>query len=613
LRTSSVITDDILIAAVETRRFPRANLCRPRADRPCWTAFANIPPEMQVLRPLARRDGLRRFAPFAFATALGWVLVPLHPGTLQPTPLIVAGVLFLLIVIAAVGLPWARLPRWTRVIPPVAYIVVVALMRQGGGGLTNGYNPLLLLPVFWLALYGTPRTLEVGLGVYALAQLAWVLGHGTRQVTVAVLSTAVTTIICSTVQGLVRRARRQAADLEAIGELPRRRATEERPEVIATALCEVTAELCEAAIAVLYRRLDSGELAPVAAHVRGQSDFDVGLLGVPRAASAAVVAGQPVFVGDTSTEPDGDLRTTDLLGVRSGLWEPAVSDRTVQGVLAVGWQRRRRAPEARARAVMKILSGEAAVVLERGELLALRGRQLQELRDLDRLKTEFVSSASHELRTPITSIRGYLDILVEGEAGELTEEQRGFLEVVDRNAHRLQALVEDLLVVSRIESGRLELSVRDVDLIALSGRVVESMAPQLAQGGIRLTRRGSGCLEIPVDERRIEQLLTNIVANAVKFSESGGEITLTVSEVDGGAELTVADRGIGMSPRDRGHLFEKFFRAGSATERGIPGTGLGLAICKGIVEAHGGTIAVDSVLGEGTTVHVHIPRLRGQR
>jgi signal transduction histidine kinase len=563
---------------------------------------------MQVLRPLDREDRLRRFAPFALAAVLGWVLVPLHPGALQATPLIVAGALFVGVVVAVVLVPWARLPHGTWVLPPIAYIVVVALMREGGGGLTSGYNPLLLLPVFWLALYGTPRTLGIGLVCYALAQLAWVLGHGTREVTVAVLSTAVTTIICRTVQGLVRRARRQAADLEAIGELPRRRATEERPEVISTALCEVTAELCGAAIAVLYRRLDSGELAPVAANVRGESEFDVGLLGVPRAASAAAVARQPVFVGDITPEPDADLRVADLLGVRSGLWEPVVSDGTIQGVLAVGWQRRMRAPEDRVCAVMKILSVEAAVTLERGELLTLRARQLQELRELDRLKTDFVSSASHELRTPITSIRGYLDILVEGEAGELTAEQRGFLEVVDRNAHRLQVLVEDLLVVSRIESGRLELSVREVDLVALTSRVAESMAPQVAQAGVRLARRGIERLELPVDERRVEQVLTNLVSNAVKFTEPGGEITLTVEEHDGGAELTVADSGIGMSPRDVGHLFEKFFRAESATERGIPGTGLGLAICKGIVEAHGGAIAVDSALGVGTSVRVHIPR-----
>ncbi|HET9124887.1 MAG TPA: GAF domain-containing sensor histidine kinase [Solirubrobacteraceae bacterium] len=563
---------------------------------------------MRVLRPLDREDRLRRFAPFALAAVLGWVLVPLHPGTLQATPLIVAGVLFVIVVVAVVLVPWVRLPRGTWVLPPIAYMVVVALMREGGGGLTSGYNPLFLLPVFWLALYGTPQMLGVGLTCYALAELVWVIGHGTRQVTVAVLSTAVTTIICTTVQRLVRRARRQAADLEAIGKLPGRRATEERPEVLCTALCEIAVELCEAAIAVLYRRRDSGELVPVAASVPGGADLDVGLLGVPRAASAAAVAGQSVFVGDTCAEPDADLRLAALPGGRSVLWEPAVNEGTIQGVLAVGWPRRMRAPEDRACAVMKILSAEAAVTLERNELLALRARQLQELRELDRLKTDFVSSASHELRTPITSIRGYLDILVEGEAGELTEEQRGFLGVVDRNAHRLQALVEDLLVVSRIESGRLELSVRDVDLLALSDRVAESMAPQLAQGGVRLTLRGTGPLEMPVDERRVEQVLTNLVSNAVKFTERGGEVTVTVAEQDGGAQLTVADSGIGISPQDLRHLFEKFFRAETATERGIPGTGLGLAICRGIIEAHGGTIAVDSVPGEGTTVRVHIPR-----
>jgi signal transduction histidine kinase len=568
---------------------------------------------MQVVKPLERQDRIRTIAPFALAAVLGWVLVPTQVGMLRATPLIVAGGLFVLTVVAVLLAPWERLPRWTWVLPPIAYIAVVALMREGGGGLSSGYNPLFLLPVFWLALYGTRRMLWLGLGAYALGQLAWVIAHGSRQVTVAVLSTAVTTIICVTVQGLVRRTRRHAADLRAIGELPRRRAVEERPEIICAALCQVTAELCGGSLAVLYQKLDSGGLEPVAGSLRDGSGLDVGDLRAPRAATTAAVAGRSVFIADLAAEPDADLRAAKRFGVRSGLWEPAVNGGVVNGVLAVGWSDSMRAPDARAGAVMKILSAEAAVVLERSELLELRARQLQELRELDRLKTDFVSSASHELRTPITSIRGYLDILVEGEAGELTEAQRGFLEVVDRNAHRLQALVEDLLVVSRIESGRLELSVRDVDLAALSGRVAESLAPQVAQGGVRLTLHGPERLAIAVDERRIEQVLTNIVSNAVKFTAAGGEITVTVGEHDGGARLTVADSGIGMSAQDLDHLFEKFFRAESATEHGIPGTGLGLAICRGIVEAHGGTIAVDSVLGEGTTVSVHIPRLRVAR
>lgn len=556
-------------------------------------------------------DRVKRITPFIATGLLGWALVSTKIGSLQAGLVIAAGVLTVLIVATAFLVPWERLPDWPRVLPPVVYIAVVALLRQGAGGVTSGYNPLFLLPVFWLALYGAPWMLGVGLVSYALAQLSWVLLHGRNAVTVAVLSTVVTTIICVVTEGLVRRSREHVADLEAIGELPRRRATEERPEVMRLELCQVTRELCGGSGAALYHVHESGELHPIAACGADGTALAVEAVPVPGAATAAVQTGQPVFIRDVGDEPDLDPRWAHALGVRSALWQPAIHGGPPVGALIVGWSEPRRSPDAHASAVMRILSAEAAVTLQRSELLALRARQMEELRELDRLKTDFVSAASHELRTPITSIRGYLDILVEGEAGELTAEQRGFLDVVDRNAHRLQALVDDLLVVSRIESGRLQLSVRDTDLTALAARVGESMTPQLEQGGVRLSLRGPPRVTLPIDEGRIEQVLTNVVSNAVKFSGERGEVTVTIDDRPDGARVTVADTGIGMSQQDLGHLFEKFFRAESATENGVPGTGLGLTICRGIVEAHGGTIAVDSVLGEGTTVNVYIPRVNG--
>lgn len=565
----------------------------------------------QTRRPVDRAIRVRRVAPFAFAGVLAWALVPLHNGSLKPGLLIVAAALSVLLLVAVFFAPWERLPDWLRVAPPLVYIVVIALMREGGGGLTSGYNPLYLLPVFWLALYGTLRRLAVGLVVYALAQLSWVVLHGTRQVTVAVLSTVVTSIICFAGEALVRRSREYVADLEAIRELPQRLATEERPEVLRSTLCQSTIELCGGCVAILYQGRDGTDLRPVAGCSADGSLEDVSAATVTRAATEAVRTGRPVFVADVPAEVDVDARAPELSGVGSALWSPAVREGSARGVLMVGWSEHLRAPALRASTVMQILSAEATLVLELSDRLALRAQQLAELRELDRLKTDFVSSASHELRTPITSIRGYLDILLEGEAGDMPEEQRTYLEVVDRNAHRLQTLVGDLLVVSRIESGRLQLSVRETDLMAVAARVRDTIAPTLEQQDVELKLRGPDRVVLPVDERRIEQVLTNIISNAVKFSHAGEPVTVDVQDESDGARVVVCDTGIGMSQQDLGHLFEKFFRASSATESGIPGTGLGLAICKGIVDAHGGRISVDSALGEGTTVDVYIPRVRG--
>lgn len=237
-----------------------------------------------------------------------------------------------------------------------------------------------------------------------------------------------------------------------------------------------------------------------------------------------------------------------------------------------------------------------------------RAEQVEQLCELDRLKTDFVSSASHELRTPITSIRGYLDVLVEGEAGPMTDEQRSFLQVADRNAHRLQTLVEDLLIVSRIESGRLQLSVRETDLVAAVRRVAEGLAPQIKQAEVSLVLDMPESVTLRADERRIEQVLVNLLSNAVKFSPDGGLVRVQVVERAGVVRLGVTDQGIGMPEKDVRRLFEKFFRSTTATERSIPGTGLGLAICKGIVEAHGGSISATSAVGEGTTMTVELPR-----
>jgi len=226
------------------------------------------------------------------------------------------------------------------------------------------------------------------------------------------------------------------------------------------------------------------------------------------------------------------------------------------------------------------------------------------LRELDRLKDEFIATVSHELRTPLTSISGYIELAREQAEPEL----RGYLEIAERNTLRLLALVNDLLLVARIKSGHLELEPGEVEVGDLVTEYVASAEPDGAAGNVALrTHLPEGGLAVRADRRRLGQVLDNLISNAIKFSPDGGAVDVTVAVHEGAVRIEVADVGIGIAEEEQAQLFERFFRAQSALDRQIPGTGLGLYICKAIVDAHGGTITVRSAVGEGSSFAVDLP------
>lgn len=246
---------------------------------------------------------------------------------------------------------------------------------------------------------------------------------------------------------------------------------------------------------------------------------------------------------------------------------------------------------------------------ERERLLAKEREQVERLQEIDRLKDDFVASVSHELRTPLTSIRGYLELVLDREIGELTDEQRSFLGVVDRNSERLLRLVGDLLFVAQVDAGRLTLEAGEVDLTALARECVEAAGPLAEEKGIELALVGDSPPVVSGDRARLAQLLDNLVSNGLKFTPAGGRVEVKTAASNGHVVVEVADTGIGIAPADQVRLFERFFRAGTATEQAIQGTGLGLWITKAIAEAHGGGISVASAEGSGTTFRVHLPAL----
>jgi signal transduction histidine kinase len=231
--------------------------------------------------------------------------------------------------------------------------------------------------------------------------------------------------------------------------------------------------------------------------------------------------------------------------------------------------------------------------------------QNESLLELDRLKDEFIGMFSHELRTPLASILGYVEIL--REEGVTGPDAGHCAEVIERNAQRLLRLVGDLQVLSQIESGKMPMEFRSADLADLAACAVEEMRPEAQRKHIELALSAAGLPHVAADPARITQLLGNLLSNAVKFTPDGGRVEVRLRKDGDQLELAVADTGVGIPAADLERIFERFYRTAIARRQAIQGTGLGLTITKAIVEAHHGTIAVDSEEGRGSTFTVRLP------
>lgn len=242
------------------------------------------------------------------------------------------------------------------------------------------------------------------------------------------------------------------------------------------------------------------------------------------------------------------------------------------------------------------------------EALAKERMAVERLRALDQAKDEFVSTVSHELRTPVTSILGYTEMLRDGSIVDPQPEQVTMLDTIARNSRRLIDICNDLLLLSGFESQAKALSREPVDL-----RECVSLAEESARALVTNRRldlhfdAGTGPLRVPGDRDQLDRVFTNLISNAIKFTPDGGTITVHAQRASGGVELSVSDTGTGIAPDDHEAVFQRFFRTESAQVMAVPGTGLGLPIVAGIVEAHGGSIRLESALGEGTTFVVLLP------
>ena len=271
--------------------------------------------------------------------------------------------------------------------------------------------------------------------------------------------------------------------------------------------------------------------------------------------------------------------------------------------------------------------------LATAQALAREREAVEELTALDRTKTDFLSAVSHELRTPLASVLGYTELLEDGGAGPLSPRQNEVVARIDRNGRRLLALIEDLLINSRIEAGQLDLAHVPCDLVPVVETVWDAAVVQAQHRDLDLRLDlPEGPVVVEGDPAALERVVTNLLSNAVKFTPDGGRVELvlaaegqpTVGGPDGGADRDVAhrgpgvpmariavrDTGIGIPQGDRGQVFRRFYRSAAATDRAVPGAGLGLSIVKAVVDGLGGTVDVESQEGAGSTFTVRLPLAR---
>lgn len=230
-----------------------------------------------------------------------------------------------------------------------------------------------------------------------------------------------------------------------------------------------------------------------------------------------------------------------------------------------------------------------------------------ELMQLEKMRREFVANASHELRTPLAAIRGFAETLL-GSSALSDADRRAYLEVIDRHARRLSALVGDLLELSKIESRETNLERAAIDINKLAETLLHDLRPRLAEKQLTATLSSERSGIAWADAQSCEQILSNLLDNAIKYTEPGGSIALRIGGDDRSVRVEVADTGMGIPQRDLGRIFERFYRVDQARSRSQGGTGLGLAIVKHLVQGLGGEIEVKSQLGRGSTFSFSLPR-----
>jgi signal transduction histidine kinase len=321
------------------------------------------------------------------------------------------------------------------------------------------------------------------------------------------------------------------------------------------------------------------------------------------------LTGEPVQIRDVGAERSYRKRVRELLlrcGYRSVLAVPLLREGHLLGGLIVN----RNSPGDFAPEVIDLLktfAAQSALAIQNARLfreIEVKGRQLE---IASQHKSDFLANMSHELRTPLNAIIGFSEVLTEQMFGELNAKQQEYLGDILESGRHLLSLINDILDLSKIEAGRMELEPADFDLPGAIQNAMILVRERASRHGIRL-----GCTvderlgKIRADERKVKQVLLNLLSNALKFTPEGGAVSVRADAHNGVAEISVTDTGVGIAPEDQAAVFEEFRQVGTAAKK-VEGTGLGLAISRKFVELHGGTIRLASAPGKGSTFTFTLP------
>ena len=489
------------------------------------------------------------------------------------------GCLLLVFVLTGVALlvDWnPRRKKWAVALP-VLDIVAIIGMREAEPQL--GVGLLLVLPVIWMARnYRLPGAISA---VALATALLWASRLSTgepvtiRDFGAQVLLPMTLTFIATTTYATSRRSQSQRALLR------------QQSALVESAL--VRARNQERVLDEIINAVEFGVIAfdrDGAATLRNNShEQSLREFGAPRGA----VIHPTIYQPDGTTPYDADTRP----------YARAVAGEEFENmVFWVGAPGEERAAYSATARQITTLDGapDGGVVVVRDittELDAVRARE------------NLASSVSHELRTPLTSIIGFLELAVD--SPELTGETRRMLEIAARNSERMLGLVTDLLQTASDKAGELTLTLATCDVAELARQSIESAQLAADHRGLTVTALVDHPAVTVADPFRVRQVIDNLLTNAVKYNRTGGSITVSVESTDGTVRVDVTDTGVGVSPDDQTHLFDRFFRAGTARSSAIVGTGLGLGISRDIAKLHGGSLSVTSEVGVGSTFSLILP------
>ena len=502
---------------------------------------------------------------------------------------------------------------WAVLIIPMIDILGLGLFRAGTGGATSMFGSLVLLPVVWIAAApGIRYVFAVG----ALTSVALLMPYFVSPPDTAVewlrgvIGPLVFSAMAAVINELSRQQRIRAEQAE--------RLVAERTAALSDNVAMIV-QLREKehqfrALVESYEGLWASITAQAVigtdrdGHIMAWNPGAERLLGLTYAEAMENVRVDRFFpdtvltmLAEDCPAPQDAAETAELSrGVRA-LFATVDAEQMVDGDLSV-----RTAGGTTVPARVTVTPHKDAAGLQQGYLFVVTDESRAVV--VARMKDEFVGMISHELRTPLCEIIGFLDLLQNDPGQPMTEDQQEFVGIIERNAQRLLNLVGDLLFTAQVESGRFPLDRAEADVAEIVRSAVTSAGPHAQREGITLTAEvPEGPLRLLVDPGRIGQAVDNLLSNEIKFTPAGGSVTARVRYIDGGVEFAVRDTGVGIPEEEQGMLFTRFFRASTATQNAVPGVGLGLTITRAIVTAHGGSMDMTSVVGEGTEFRFTLP------